>query len=51
MQLVLEYFRDSGQFEDLHTYSRRGLPRPSDDKYSKEMKMSDPVYAVWGTVK
>ena len=51
MQLVLEYFRDSEMFEDLHTYSKRGLPRPSDDKYSKEMKMSDPVYAVWGTVK
>jgi SAM-dependent methyltransferase len=51
MQLVLEYFRDSEMFEDSHTYSKRGLPRPSDDKYSKEMKMSDPVYAVWGTVK
>jgi SAM-dependent methyltransferase len=51
MQLVLEYFRDSGQFEDLHTYSKRGLPRPRDDKYINETKLSDPVYAVWGTVK
>lgn len=50
MQLVLEYFRDSGLFEDLHTYSKRGLPRPAGDKYSSEMKLSDPIYAVWGTV-
>jgi hypothetical protein len=51
MQLILEYFRDSDQFEDLHTYSKHGLPRPRDDKYINETKISDPVYAVWGTVK
>jgi len=50
MQLVLEYFRESGLFEDLNTYSKRGLPRPVDDKYFTENKMSDPVYAIWGTV-
>jgi hypothetical protein len=51
VQLILEYFRESGLFEDLHTYSKRGLPRPADDKYIQNTKFSDPVYAVWGTVK
>ncbi|GAA0421577.1 hypothetical protein GCM10009133_32630 [Cocleimonas flava] len=50
MQLVLEYFRDSGLFSDLNTYSKRGMPRPADDQYFDEIKTSDPVYAIWGTV-
>ncbi len=50
MQLVLEYFKDSGLFVDLHTYSKRGLPRPVDDQYFEEIKTSDPIYAIWGTV-
>jgi SAM-dependent methyltransferase len=48
MGLVLEYFMQNGAFEDLHTYSMRGLPRPHDDKYFPEYFYSDPVYAVWG---
>jgi ubiquinone/menaquinone biosynthesis C-methylase UbiE len=48
MGLVLEYFMQSGKFEDLHTYSVRGLPRPHNDKYFPEYRFSDPVYAVWG---
>ncbi len=48
MGLVLEYFRRGGQFDDLHTYSVRGLPRPADDRYSGQIPFSDPVYAVWG---
>ena len=51
MQLVLEYFRDSNFFVDLNTYSKRGLPRPVDDIYIEENKLSDSVYAIWGTVK
>ncbi len=47
---VLEIFRKAGNFTDLHTYSRRGLPRPEDDPHWEEMA-SDPVYAVWGTKK
>jgi SAM-dependent methyltransferase len=46
--LVLEYFLESGQFRDLHTWSLRGLPRPADDKYADRLGTSDPVYAVWG---
>lgn len=51
MGLVLEYFLKSGQFNGLHTYSMRGLPRPLGDKYFPEQIYSDPVYAVWGEKK
>ena len=51
MGLVLEYFIQSGAFDDLHTYSIRGLPRPINDKYFPEYKFSDPVFAVWGRKK
>lgn len=48
MGLVLEYFMGSGEFEDLHTFSSRGWPRPESDKYYPQFLKSDPVYAVWG---
>ena len=48
MGLVLEYFMQTRSFEDLHTYSMRGLPRPHEDKYFPEFIYSDPLYAVWG---
>ena len=51
MGLVLEYFIRSGRFKDLQTYSVRGLPRPRHDKYFPEIRMSDPVFAVWGQKK
>ena len=51
MGLVLEYFIRSGGFENLQTYSIRGLPRPHDDKYFPDMWYSDPIYAVWGQKK
>lgn len=51
LQLVLEYFRFSGDFIDLHTYSKRGLPRSRDDKYIDKKRLSDPIFAVWGTIK
>ena len=49
--LVMEYFVRSGAFDNLGTYSMRGLPRPRDDKYADELPLSDPVYAVWGSKK
>ena len=49
--LVTEYFLQSGAFENLGTYSMRGLPRPDGDKYARELAYSDPVYAVWGSKK
>ncbi len=48
MGLVLEYFMQTQAFDDLHTYSMRGLPRPHGDKYFPEFPYSDPLYAVWG---
>lgn len=49
--LVMEYFLRSDTFDNLGTYSMRGLPRPNDDKYARELAYSDPVYAVWGNTK
>ena len=49
MGLVLEFFLKSGKYNNLQTYSMRGLPRPADDRYSSQIPFSDPVYAVWGT--
>ena len=48
MGLVMEYFQKSDMFTDLETYSIRGLPRPTNDKYFPELMDSDPIYAVWG---
>lgn len=48
MGLVLEYFIQDGGFTELETWSLRGLERPADDKYAKQTRESDPVYAVWG---
>lgn len=47
--LVLEYFLRDGLFDHLETWSIRGLPRPSDDRYAARRHDSDPVYAVWGS--
>lgn len=49
MGLVTEYFLQSGKFDNLSTYSIRGLPRSETDKYYPENLYSDPVYAVWGS--
>ena len=48
MGLVLEYFRQAGNFTALHSESLRGLPRPQKDKYAGQLAHSDPVFAVWG---
>jgi SAM-dependent methyltransferase len=48
MAVVLDYFRASGLYDGLGTESRRGLPRPEDDKYAATLAEADPVYAVWG---
>ncbi len=51
MQLVLEYFRHNGLFIELNTFSKRGMPKPADDKHFNEKRLSGPIYAVWGIVK
>lgn len=45
---VLRHLQRAG-FDKLHTESLRGLPRPADDKYIRQTRFSDPLYAVWGT--
>ncbi|OPL15353.1 MAG: hypothetical protein AVO38_10815 [delta proteobacterium ML8_D] len=49
--LVLDYYLKTDAFEDLHTESIRGLPRPLDDIHIQETVISDPIFAVWGKVK
>ena len=51
MGMILEYFSCSGGFKNLQTYSIRGLPRPSSDKYFPELRHADPVFAIWGQKK
>lgn len=48
MGIVLEYFYETGSFNNLETWSLRGLPRPAGDPHSARSPHSDPVYAVWG---
>lgn len=51
--MVVEMFRQTGAFEHLQSLSVRGWPRPLDarDRYYPMIQHSDPVHAVWGTVK
>lgn len=46
--LTLEYFLREGGFVDLETFSARGWPRPPEDKYFPQVRVSDPVFAAWG---
>jgi len=48
MALVLEYFREAGNFTGLATETVRGLPRPVADRHAGERVVSDPVFAVSG---
>lgn len=49
--LVLDYFYKSCLFENLHTETVRGYLRSSDDRQRDKTAFSDPVFAVWGSVK
>ena len=48
MGLTLEYFLQSGAYEDLQTFSARGWTRPETDRHFPDIPTADPVYAVWG---
>jgi len=48
--LVLSWFRVTGAFEQLSTHSFRGYPRPVDDRYFPQLRLSDPVFGVNGIV-
>jgi len=49
--LVLDYYVKGKKFENLHTESILGLPRPLTDRHIAKTHLSDPVFAVWGSVK
>jgi hypothetical protein len=38
---MLEYFRQTRQFADMATKSRRGWPRPEDDKYYPQRRTAE----------
>ena len=40
---VMALYKESGMYDQLHTYSLRGLPRPEDDKHADRLLHSDPV--------
>lgn len=46
MGLVASYFAEAGGFAEIETYSLRGLPRPTDDRYATQTPHADPVFAV-----
>ncbi len=48
MAWALRHLQRTG-FHNLHAESLRGLPRPADDRYYRQIKSADPLYAVWGT--
>ncbi len=49
--LVLDYYLKTGKFENLHTESILGLPRPITDRHIAKTRISDPIFAVWGNIK
>lgn len=51
MGLVMEYFLESGKYEQMETMSLRGYPRPYTDDYFPKLKQSDPLYVVQGIKK
>lgn len=46
--LILNYFLHEKEFEQLHTESLRGYPRPAEDRHSDRMYLSDPLFVVSG---
>jgi SAM-dependent methyltransferase len=50
MALILEYLHAAGSFTGPATESVRGHPRPAGDRYADQLRLSDPVFAVWGQV-
>jgi len=49
MGIVLEYFRQSGEFEDLHCESMRGKVREEEDPFVASNVFSCPLFMLKGT--
>jgi SAM-dependent methyltransferase len=48
--LVLDYYLKVKKFENVHTESIRGLPRPYTDRHIAQTRISDPIFAVWANI-
>jgi SAM-dependent methyltransferase len=48
--LILDYYLKVDKFENVHTESIRGLPRPYTDKHIGQTRDSDPIFAVWANI-
>jgi SAM-dependent methyltransferase len=51
MDLVKRFFSLSGRFSAPESFESTGKPRPEDDKYYDLGIPSDPIYALWATVR
>jgi SAM-dependent methyltransferase len=51
VELVKEYFASAGIFSMEGSFQSVGKPRPRDDKYYSLGIPSDPIYALWASVK
>ena len=49
--LILDYYLKTRNFENVHTESILGLPRPLTDKHRGKSSISDPIFAVWANIK
>jgi len=49
--LVEDLFRLAGSFQEPRVFMSKEKPRPEDDKYYPENRVSDPVYAVYADKK
>lgn len=47
LAMATDIYRRAG-FTALETLSKRGWPRPEDDRYAAQQPHADPLYAVWG---
>jgi SAM-dependent methyltransferase len=51
IMLVEDLFKLAGNFNEPSVFISRNKPRPEDDKYYPETKVSDPVYAIYADKK
>ncbi|MFW2367738.1 MAG: class I SAM-dependent methyltransferase [Desulforhopalus sp.] len=49
--LILDYYLKTGKFENVHTETILGLPRPLTDKHITKTRISDPIFAVWANIR
>ncbi len=51
IKLVIDYFIESGKFEEPETFISMGKPRPPGDRYASTGLPGDPVFAVYAESK